>query len=69
MVQGPAWQGSALASLHLQIARRFWQPVSIPLVLADVHLAEPDVQPDAYCDRCRLLLPYRMGIWENPETG
>jgi hypothetical protein len=63
------WDGSGLESLLNLIERDFWSPVPIPPAVADIFLAELDVQPNACCDTCKAMLPYRMGMWTNTETG
>jgi hypothetical protein len=63
------WAGSGLASLLNLIERGFWSPVPIPPAAADIFFAELDVQPNASCDSCKAMLPYRMGMWTNAETG
>jgi hypothetical protein len=69
LVTGDRWEGSGLASVLNLIERGFWQPVPIPQAVAEVFLAEPDVQPGARCAGCGTVFPHRMGIWHNPETG
>jgi hypothetical protein len=63
------WAGSGLATLLNLIERGFWSPVPVPPAVADIFLAELDVQPNASCDSCKTMLPYRMGMWTNAETG
>ena len=69
LIESERWPGSGLASLVNLIEQGYWQPVPLPPAVADIFLAEPDVRPDAHCESCRAVLPYRMGIWENTETG
>jgi hypothetical protein len=64
-----AWEGSGATSILLMIERGFWKPVPIPAAAAAAFLADPAAEPDARCDRCRTLLPYRGGMWTNTTTG
>jgi hypothetical protein len=66
---GDRFKGSGLEAVLLLIERGFWQPVPIPPMVAEVFLAEPDVQPGARCAGCGTVFPHRMGIWRNTETG
>jgi hypothetical protein len=68
LMNSDAWEGSGLNELGALILDRFWQPTPIPLEVADVYLAEPEVQPQAKCKSCNLYLPHQMGFWTNTET-
>jgi len=69
LVRGPAWPSSGLDHVRLLIERGFWKPMPIPLEVADVFLAEPDLEADARCERCAMVLSYRMGVSTNTAAG